>query len=47
MVKLQEGSNNQKLITIPRELVKAMGWDKGDEIKFAVKDHKTLTITAE
>lgn len=44
MVKLQEGSNNQKLVTIPRELAKAMGWKKGDELEFSVKNEETLEI---
>lgn len=44
MVKLQEGSNNQKLVTIPRELARAMGWEKGDELKFTVKDSESLEL---
>jgi len=47
MVKVQEGSNNQKLVTIPRELAKAMGWEKGEELKFSVKDENTLELTKE
>lgn len=45
MVKLQEGSHGQKLITLPRELFKAMGWEKGDELKFSVKDSETLELS--
>lgn len=45
MVKIQEGSNNQRLVTIPRELAKAMGLDKGKEVEFNVKDEKTLEMT--
>jgi bifunctional DNA-binding transcriptional regulator/antitoxin component of YhaV-PrlF toxin-antitoxin module len=44
MVKLQEGSNNQKLVTVPRELCKAMGWEKGDELSWSVKDSNTLEL---
>lgn len=45
MVKLQEGSNQQKLVTVPRQLAKAMGWEKGEELQFAVKDSKTLELS--
>lgn len=44
MVKLIEGSNNQKLVTIPRELCKAMGWEKGDQLQWTVKDDETLKL---
>lgn len=44
MVKIQEGSNGQRLVTIPRELAKAMGLDKGEEVEFSVKDSKTLEM---
>ncbi|MFB6159488.1 MAG: AbrB/MazE/SpoVT family DNA-binding domain-containing protein [Candidatus Nanohalobium sp.] len=46
MVKLQEGSNNQKFITVPRELAKAMGWEKGEKLDFQVKDSETLELSA-
>lgn len=45
MVKVQEGSNQQKLVTIPRELAKAMGWQKGEELEFKVKNSETLELT--
>jgi len=44
MIKLQEGSNGQKLITIPRDLVRGMGWDKGEELEFKIKDSKSLVL---
>jgi len=44
MVKLQEGSNGQKLITIPRNLAKAMGWEKRDELSFSVNDQNSLIL---
>jgi bifunctional DNA-binding transcriptional regulator/antitoxin component of YhaV-PrlF toxin-antitoxin module len=44
MVKVQEGSNNQRLVTIPRELAKAMGLEKGEEVEFTVKDSETLEL---
>ncbi|MFB6192721.1 MAG: AbrB/MazE/SpoVT family DNA-binding domain-containing protein [Candidatus Nanohaloarchaea archaeon] len=46
MVKVQEGSNRQKMVTIPRELFKAMGWEKGDELAFSVQDSDTLKLEA-
>jgi len=45
IVRLQEGSSNQKFVTIPIELVRAMGWEKGDELSFSVQDSDTLEIT--
>jgi len=46
MVKLQE-NNNQYFATIPNELRKAMGWEKGDELRFSVKDDSTLEVEKE
>ena len=45
MVKLQKGSGTQHLVTIPEELRKAMGWEKGDELKFEVHDSDTLKVS--
>lgn len=44
MVKVQEGSNGQRLVTIPRDLARAMGLDKGQKVDFKVKDSKTLEL---
>lgn len=44
MVKIQEGSNDQKFVTIPKELAKAMGWRKGDELSFKVENQSTLKL---
>jgi len=44
MVKLQKGSGSQHLVTIPEELRKAMGWEKGDDLEFSVKDSDTLEV---
>lgn len=44
MVKLQEGSNGQKFVTVPRNLAKAMGWEKGDDLEFSVLDENTLEL---
>jgi len=43
-MKIQEGSNGQKLITIPRELFKAMGWKKGQELEWSVIDDRSLKL---
>lgn len=45
MVKLTQVGEHQYVITIPQELRKAMGWEKGTELEFTVKDAKTLEIT--
>jgi bifunctional DNA-binding transcriptional regulator/antitoxin component of YhaV-PrlF toxin-antitoxin module len=45
MVKVQEGSNGQKLVTIPKKLAKAMGWEKGDEITFSVTGTDSLELS--
>lgn len=44
MVKVQRASADQHMITIPKELRKAMGWEKGDQLEFKVKDSKTLEL---
>jgi antitoxin component of MazEF toxin-antitoxin module len=44
MVKIQEGSNGQRLVTIPRDLAKAMGLEKGQEVEFKVKNSETLEL---
>jgi len=45
MVKLQKlPDRNSNFVTIPQDLVKAMGWEKGDEIEFSVKDENTLEV---
>lgn len=45
MVKLQKASGDQHMVTIPKELRLAMGWEKGDELEFKVKDSDTLEVT--
>jgi len=44
MVKLQEGSNGQKLVTLPKHLAKAMDLKKGDELSWKVKNSNTLEL---
>jgi len=45
MVKLQKASDSQHMATIPEELRKAMGWEKGDTLEFSVKNSDTLEVT--
>jgi len=44
MVKIQKASGDQHMVTIPKELRKAMGWEKGTEIQFEVIDDKSLEM---
>jgi len=44
LVKILEGSNGQKLVTIPKELATAMGWSKGDELEFSVESSESLNL---
>lgn len=44
MVKVQEGSHEQKFVTIPKDLAKAMGLEKGTEVDFTVQDQETLEL---
>lgn len=43
-MKVQEDNNGRKHITIPTSLAKAMGWERGDNLKFTVKDENSLTL---
>lgn len=45
MVKVLEGSNGQKLVTLPKELATAMGWNHGDELSFSIESSKSLKLT--
>lgn len=44
MVKLQYDSNGQFKITLPKQLAKAKGWKKGDELYFELDDKGNLII---
>lgn len=44
MVKLTQVGDHQHVVTVPQELRKAMGWKKGDSLKFSVEDSDTLKI---
>ena len=43
-MRLQEQKNGQKMVTVPKSLAKAMGWEKGYELEFSVKNSNTLEI---
>jgi len=45
MPKLQEVNESQYMITIPIQLKRAMGWERGDTLQFRVKDNNTLELT--
>lgn len=42
MTKLQFESNKQYKLTLPKALVEAMGWKKGDELEFRLYDGKVM-----
>ncbi|MFB6199587.1 MAG: AbrB/MazE/SpoVT family DNA-binding domain-containing protein [Candidatus Nanohaloarchaea archaeon] len=45
MVKLQKlPDRDSTFVTVPKDLRKAMGWEKGDQLEFSVKDSETLEI---
>jgi len=44
MVKIQKGSGSQHFVTIPEQLRKAMGWEKGDDVEFKVSNSKELKV---
>jgi len=43
-MKLQEQKNGQKTITVPRDLARAMDWEKGENLEFSVKNSNTLEL---
>ena len=47
MVKLQYDSNGQFKITLPKQLLVAMGWEKGDSIRIAIDGTDRLLISRE
>jgi len=45
MVKIQLNANKQFTITLPRPVIEAMNWKKGDDIVFRLgDDNTTLTL---
>ena len=43
--KVQEMSNSQIMITIPKDLAKSMELEQGMEMKFSVKDSESLELS--
>ena len=41
---LQEDNNGRKHITVPNQIAKALGWGKGKELSWKVKDNQTLIL---
>jgi len=44
MVKLQKMNDSQHMVTVPHELRKAMGWEKGDKLEFSVESSEELKL---
>ena len=42
MPKLQELPDGSYKITVPKDIVQAKRWKKGDELGFAITDNKTV-----
>jgi hypothetical protein len=43
-MKVQEKPNGQKVITIPKNLANAKGWEKGQEVKWKINDRGNLEL---
>lgn len=43
-MKLQKTDNHQYFLTLPSSLMKAMGWNKGDDVKVEVMQKDVLTL---
>jgi len=46
-VKIQQGSNNQIIVTIPSALAQAMGFEKGKEAFWVANGSKSLILSLE
>ena len=44
MVKLQFDNNKQFKITLPKQIVEAKGWDKGDKLDIRLDDRGNIVI---
>jgi|TARA_R100000501_G_C2604846_1_gene100970 bifunctional DNA-binding transcriptional regulator/antitoxin component of YhaV-PrlF toxin-antitoxin module len=44
-MKLQQQNENQYTITIPKELVKGFGWQKGTDLEFKILGQQELKIS--
>jgi bifunctional DNA-binding transcriptional regulator/antitoxin component of YhaV-PrlF toxin-antitoxin module len=47
MVRIQYDANEQFKITLPKQLVKAKGWRKGDELYFELDEKGNLVLKKE
>lgn len=47
MVKLQYDSNKQFKITLPKPIVLAKGWEKGDKIKIEIDERGNIVLKKE
>ena len=47
MIKLQFVNGKQYKITLPKSIVEAKGWKKGDELKIVLDDKGNLIIKKE
>ena len=44
MVKLQFENKKQYKITLPKQIIKAKGWEKGDEIAILLDEHGNIVL---
>lgn len=44
MVKLQFDNNKQFKITLPKAIIDAKGWNKGDDIKIELDSHGNIIL---
>jgi len=44
MVKLQHDNNQQYKLTLPKALVEAKGWKKGDKIRIELDAHGNMVL---
>jgi len=47
MVKLQHDNNQQYKLTLPKALIEAKGWKKGDKIKIELDDQGNIVLKRE
>ncbi|HLD18828.1 MAG TPA: hypothetical protein VJB90_02360 [Candidatus Nanoarchaeia archaeon] len=47
MVRIQHDSNGQFKITLPKQIVLAKGWKKGEKIKIILDDKGNLVLVRE
>lgn len=47
MVKLQHDRNGQYKVTLPKALIEAKGWEKGDQLKIRLAEQGNLILARE